>query len=201
MSDAFLVLHGWGGNKPDHWQEHIVKDLLAEGETVYYPKFTDPGAPNLEIWLDELERVVADIPEDDSITVLAHSLGCILWLHYAAAAVDSEPPVRADRVLLVAPPYRKSAPEEAPPGVATFYPPPLSPEGLKTVAGETVIVASDNDDFATYDQALDYAEKLEVPIEKLAGAGHISPYYGYGKWPWVFEWALKRADLPPLPNN
>src|SRR5262249_23264224 len=22
--DTFLILHGWGGNKPEHWQEHLV---------------------------------------------------------------------------------------------------------------------------------------------------------------------------------
>ena len=22
-NDVFLILHGWGGNKPAHWQEHL----------------------------------------------------------------------------------------------------------------------------------------------------------------------------------
>ena len=203
MNEVVLVLHGWGGNKSTHWQEHLVTDLLAEGVDVRYPKFTDPMAPNLEIWLDELERVVAEIPEDDSITVLAHSLGAILWMHYAAAAIDSEPPVRAERVLLIAPPYviREIPPLDAPPGAGSFFPPPLSAEGIKTVAAETVLIASDSDDYSTFDQSAAYAHGLGIPIEKLAGAGHISPYYGYGEWPWVFEWTLKRADLPPVPNK
>ena len=25
--DIYLILHGWGGNKPAHWQEHLVQKL------------------------------------------------------------------------------------------------------------------------------------------------------------------------------
>lgn len=203
MDDVILVLHGWGGNKPEHWQEHLVRNLQADGVDVRYPKFTNPKAPDLEIWLDELERVVAEIPEDHPITVLAHSLGSILWMHYAAAAVDSEPPIRAERVLLVAPPYvvREMPPLDAPSGAEGFFPPPLSADGIKSVGSETILVASDNDDYATFDQSSVYAHHLAIPIEKLHGAGHISPYYGYGEWPWVEAWARKLAELPPQPNK
>ena len=62
------------------------------------------------------------------------------------------------------------------------------------------MVASDNDDYATYEQTDAYAKRLGVTLYKLEGAGHISPYWGYGEWPWVLEWCLRRAELPPLPR-
>ena len=203
MGNVILVLHGWGGNKPEHWQEHLVLKLATEGVDIRYPKFTDPKAPNLAIWLDELSKVIEDIPEDAIVTVLAHSLGSILWMHYAAEAVDSEPTVRPTRVLLVAPPYvvREIPPLDAPEGASAFFPPPMSPAGIKAAASETILVASDTDDYATFDQSAAYADRLGIPIYKLPGAGHISPYYGYGEWPWVLEWTLGRAELPPLPNK
>jgi predicted alpha/beta hydrolase family esterase len=141
MSEVFLILHGWGGNKPAHWQEHLVTGLEATGP-------------------------------------------------------------QADRVLLVAPPYviREIPPLDAPPGAAEFFPPPLDKAGIAALGRETVLVASDTDDYATFDQSSAYAEGLGIPIQKLAGAGHISPYYGYGEWPWVLEWALRRASLPPQPK-
>ncbi len=200
MADVFLILHGWGGNKPAHWQEHLARGLQAAGANVHYPKMPDPMSPNPSAWMDALHAALADIPADATLTVLAHSLGAINWMHHAAMHVPFGP--QAERALLVAPPYvvREIPPLDAPPGAANFFPPPLSKSGIAALARETIIVASDTDDYATFDQSSAYADGLGVPIHKLAGAGHISPFYGYGEWPWVLDWALRRAALPPLPN-
>ena len=201
MADVYLILHGWGGNKPEHWQEHLVKALAVEGKDVRYPKMPSPMSPHPQAWMEALHAALAGIPQDATLTVLAHSLGAINWMHHAA--MPERPGPKADRVLLVAPPYvvREVPPLDAPPGAADFFPPPLSPEGIASLACETVLIASDTDDYATFDQSAAYADKLGIPIEKLPGGGHISPYYGYGEWPWVHDWALRRAELPPLPNR
>ncbi|MEO7716488.1 MAG: alpha/beta hydrolase [Capsulimonas sp.] len=203
MSDVFLVLHGWGGNKPEHWQEHLVLKLKNEGVDVRYPTFPDPKNPNLAAWMTSLHSVLDKIPSDANLTVLAHSLGAILWMHHAGMSETPAHGPQAARVLLVAPPYviREIPPLDAPPGAADFFPPPMSKTGIAAIGRETVIVASDTDDYSTFDQSSAYAGGLDVPIEKLAGGGHISPYYGYGEWPWVFEWALGRAALSPKPNK
>jgi predicted alpha/beta hydrolase family esterase len=203
--DVFLVLHGWGGNKPEHWQEHLVGKLKDAGKRVHYPKMPDPTAPDLNAWLTrvqgEIEEIQSQTP-DAPLTVLTHSLGSITWMHLAASGGAGGKQV-ADRALLVAPPYvlPEAPPPDAPPSVTAFFPPPLDPAAIKAIARETVIVASDTDDYATFDQTSGYAAKLSVPIHLLKGAGHISPYYGYGEWPWVLEWCLKRADLPPQPRS
>ncbi|BDI34028.1 hypothetical protein CCAX7_60790 [Capsulimonas corticalis] len=203
MSDVFLVLHGWGGNKPEHWQEHLVLGLKNAGADVRYPTLPDPKNPDLDAWMTALHAVLDEIPADSALTVLAHSLGAILWIHHAAMSETLSHGPQAARVLLVAPPYviREIPPLDAPPGAANFFPPPLSKAGIATIGKETVIIASDTDDYATFDQTSAYAGGLDVPIEKLSGAGHISPYYGYGEWPWALEWALGRAELPPLTNK
>ena len=205
MSEVFLILHGWGGNKPEHWQEHLAVKLIEAGADVRAPKMPDPMNPEPGAWMGALHAALAAVPGDATLTVLAHSLGAINWMHHAARAEDSPEPhpgPKADRVLLVAPPYviREIPPLDAPPGAADFFPPPLSKDGIAAVARETVLVASDTDDYATFDQSSAYAAGLGVDIQKLPGGGHISPYYGYGEWPWVFEWAMRRAGLPPLPK-
>jgi len=96
---------------------------------------------------------------------------------------------------------REIPPLDAPPGAADFFPPPLSPSGLAAVSRETILIASDTDDYATFDQSSAYAAGLGLEIQKLPGGGHISPYYGYGEWPWVLDWCLRRANLLPLPNK
>lgn len=205
MNNVFLLLHGWGGNKPDHWQEHLARELAEAGQEVHYPKMSNPTAPDPKAWMDTLHSALAAVSPGATLTVLAHSMGSVNWMHHAAMAPgmgESRPGPQAARVLLVAPPY---VIREIPPldlvGTAQFFPPPLSKEGIALVGRETTILASDTDDYATFDQSSAYADGLGVPIEKLAGAGHISPYYGYGAWPWVREWALGRASLPPQPNK
>jgi len=203
--DVFLILHGWGGNKPAHWQEHLYAGLTAAGAKVHYPKMPEPTAPNLEAWLERAHAELAEIATqspDSPLTVLTHSLGAITWMHIAASKGANAARI-ADRVLLVAPPYvlPEAPPLDAPPTVTAFFPPPFDAAAIRAVARETVIIATNTDDYATFDQTSGYAAKLEVPIHLLPGAGHISPYYGYGEWPWVLDWCLKRADFPPLPNK
>lgn len=203
-NDVFLILHGWGGNKPEHWQEHLAKKLAEAGAKVHYPKMPDPTAPDLPAWLNRVQEELREIKSQSPaapLTALTHSLGAITWMHLAAANGPSGQQI-ADRVLLVAPPYvlPQAPPPDAPPSVTAFFPPPFDPQAIKATARETVLVASDTDDFATFDQSSGYAAKLGVPIHLLKGAGHISPYYGYGEWPWVFDWCLRRADLPPQPR-
>lgn len=201
MLETYLILHGWGGNKPEHWQEHLAQALRAEGQDVRYPQMPSPMAPDPDAWMAALHAALADIPVDAGLTVLAHSLGSINWIRHAA--LPERPGPRAERVLLVAPPYvlPEAPPLDAPPGAARFFPPPFSPEGIQATSRETILIASDTDDYATFDQSAAYADKLSIPIEKLPGGGHISPYYGYGPWPWIMHWALRRASLPPQPNR
>ena len=206
MSDVYLVLHGWGGNKPAHWQEHLAAKLIEAGADVRYPKMPDPSHPNPQAWMGALHEALAGIPAEATLTVLTHSLGAINWMHHAAMSQKAgfdRPGPQADRVLLVAPPYviREIPPLDAPPGAADFFPPPLSPDGIAALARQTILVASDTDDYATFDQSAAYADGLGIEIQKLPGGGHVSPYYGYGEWPWVLDWCLRRADLPPMPNK
>ena len=197
--DQFLILHGWGGNKPAHWQEHLYTALTGAGKHVHYPKMPEPTAPNKAAWLAGLSEAFAAIDASAPLTVVAHSLGAITWLHYVAGV----PNKIAERVLLVAPPYviPEIPPSDAPPGVPGFFPPTLDADAVKRAATETVFIASDSDDYATFEQTKAYADRLGVPIHLLSGAGHISPYWGYGEWPWVRDWCLRTAELPPLPNK
>lgn len=155
----------------------------------------EPQRPRLAAWLIRLDAELEKTRSGGPLTVVAHSLGAITWMHYSTAAESQI----ADRVLLVAPPYvcPTLPPLDAPPGIEGFFPPPLNAQAIKLAARDTNIVASDNDDYATFDQTNIYAKRLDVPIHLLAGAGHISPYWGYGEWPWVFDWCAGRANLPP----
>lgn len=195
-----LILHGWGGNKPEHWQEHLAAALNAADIPVTYPKMPDPTAPDRDAWLAEANRVFDSLRDQaDRLTVVAHSLGAITYLHVAAAAGRR----LADRVLLVAPPYVVPGipPWSAPAGVDAFFPPPLDPAAIGASAREIHLVGGNDDDYATWEQMETYARRLGIGATCLTGAGHISPYWGYGAWPWVDAWCRGEAALPPQPRD
>lgn len=199
MSEApVLILHGWGGNKPEHWQEEMVRNPPA-GTRCIYPAMPDPKNPDPVAWIAAQEAAFAELESEASrLTVVAHSLGAITYLHVASRANRQ----LADRVLLVAPPYVVPGipPWSAPPGVDQFFPPPLDAQALARSAREIHLVGGDNDDYATWEQMETFAKRLEIACTCLPGAGHLSPYWGYGRWPWVEEWCGGRADLPPQPK-
>src|SRR5204862_6543074 len=87
-----LILHGWYGSGPDHWQTWLAGRL---GERASYPDLPSPETPRLDEWLDVLD---AELPACS--VVVCHSLACVLWLHHARRAGAQS----VDRVLLVAPP-------------------------------------------------------------------------------------------------
>ena len=63
MSEVFLILHGWGGNKPAHWQEHLAAKLTEAGADVRYPKMPEPDERRTPgAWMEAL----ASLPSERS---------------------------------------------------------------------------------------------------------------------------------------
>jgi predicted alpha/beta hydrolase family esterase len=178
---AFLILHGWQGSGPGHWQSWLAERLRSEGERVSYPDLPEPDAPRLDRWLEALDREVAREP--DGLVVLCHSLACVLWLHHAHRGAPSS---LAERVLLVAPP----SPSASLPGVQGFFPLSVEPEEVGRAAGTTLVVAADDDPYCPEGAARLYGEPLELPVHVVAGGGHLNMDAGYGPWPAAERWCL-----------
>ena len=174
---SFLILHGWQGSGPDHWQTWLADRLAAAGEDVRSPDLPEPDTPSAAEWASVLHEQLAAMPGER--TVLCHSLACLLWAREAAAI---EPPV--DRVLLVAPP----CPVSPIPGVRDLYPTPLDAGAVRRSARHARVVGSDADPYCPAGAERSFARPLELPIDVLPGAGHINPEAGYGPWPAVEAW-------------
>ena len=93
---VILILHGWGGNKPEHWQEHLYTRLTQENVPVHYPEMPNPTAPDCYAWLNcvrtELMKIGRHYPEVP-LTVVAHSLGCITWMHVIGGLAAAPEPL------------------------------------------------------------------------------------------------------------
>jgi len=167
----FLILHGWQGNPPSHWQSWLASRLAEDGAEVTYPDLPAPDWPTLGAWLEAIADGLRRAGDD--ATVICHSLACIAWLQLVARV----PPEAARRALLVAPPADL---EELPPG---FFP---LPEGLRLADAE--IWCSDNDPYCPVGAASLYGERFGRPTRVFAGAGHLNGEAGYGPWPAVLAW-------------
>ena len=178
LSRSFLILHGLEGSGPDHWQTWLAGRLRERGETVRYPDLPDPCDPYPDAWLAALEPELAAL--DGERVVLCHSLATLLWMLHAKRGGE-----RADRVLLVAPPWT----EELEP-VVRFDPWPIDPDALRRAAGRTRMICSDGDPYCPRGAATLFGDPLELDYEVIAGGGHLNTDAGYGPWPEIEDWAL-----------
>jgi uncharacterized protein len=182
---SFLILHGWGGSGPEHWQAWLAARLRAAGEAVRFPRLPDPDDPKLDAWLAALHAELAAMR--GARIVVCHSLAVLLWLHHARQP-DAVP---ADRLLFVAPP----GPAVNNPQVETFFPPPREAMVLRRTAREILLVCTDADPFCPERAADYYGTPLGIAVKRLPPeARHINVAAGYGPWPWVEEWCLQTSD-------
>jgi uncharacterized protein len=175
-----VIVHGWQGSGPDHWQTWLAAQLREAGREVRYPDLPDADAPKLAAWLDALRASLDGLP-DDGFDVVAHSLGAVLWLHHVAAPNDAP---RAARVALVAPP----SPHTDIADIAEFFPPPLDIDVLRHAADGTVLVGADNDAYTPEGLGTAYGLPLKIATTIIEGGGHLNDESGYGEWPAVLSW-------------
>jgi len=186
---SFLILHGWQGSGPEHWQSWRADRLRAAGERVSYPELPDPDEPRRARWSAALARALAEL-DPGGVVVVCHSLGSLLWLHHAVA----RPRAPVARALLVAPPR----PAVAIPELAEFFPVELDRTAVAGAAGETRIVCADADPYCPAGAAAVYGAPLGIPTDVIPGAGHVNPDAGYGPWPALEDWCLTgRAPIGP----
>lgn len=180
---GFLILHGIENHRPpQHWQFQLAAELVRCGHDVRYPGLPHPDAPQLDEWLETVGDELASLTGGE-LTVICHSLACLLWCHAAA----DKPSAQADRVLLVSPPDSHEVPETG----ASFRLERFDRQALRRSArGELAIVCSDTDPYNPLGAQALYGDPLGIQATIIHGGGHITPADGYGRWPLVEDWCL-----------
>ena len=174
-----VILHGWQGNEPEHWQTWLAGQLAEAGREVRYPELPAADEPELTAWLAALKSTQNGLL-DDTFDVVCHSLGVLLWLHHVHAGGGPRPA----RVALVAPPSPHTEVVE----LAPFLPVPLEVDLMRHAADGTVLVCSDNDPYCPEGAALAYGRPLKMPTTVIPGSGHINVTAGFGRWPAMLDW-------------
>lgn len=166
-SDAvLLIVPGWQGSGPDHWQSRWERSLSAARRVMQ----ADWNRPDPVDWPQRLAAAVA--AAEKPVVVIAHSLGVPTLVH----AVPLLPAGKVRAAFLVAPPDLNRA--DIDPAIAGFAPVPTAP-----LPFPSVLVASRTDPYCDYRRAEGFALDWGAAIVDAGDAGHINTEAGYGPWP------------------
>ena len=162
-----LVLPGWQGSGPDHWQSRWER--LHGYQRVEQHDWSRPLRGD---WTARLEDCVLDA--GGPVVLVAHSLGCILAAWWAAHSANAD---RVRGALLVAPgdveqpAVRAQLPGWAP--IAVQQPLPFP----------AVLVASHDDPFCTLSRAHTLALAWGAQLVHAGARGHLNAESCLGDWP------------------
>ncbi|MBO0662441.1 alpha/beta hydrolase [Jiella sp. MQZ9-1] len=161
-----LLVPGYRGSEPEHWQRLWAIDDPEAGVV----EQDDWHRPHLSEWLHRLESYLVATP---GVVLVAHSLGCILVAHLAqrpaAAHVAGALLVAPADVDFLAKHDRLFGEFDG----ALDHPLPF----------RSTVVASRNDPFMTFARAKRHAEAWGSALVDLGPAGHINVASGFGQWP------------------
>ena len=182
--DSALILHGWKNRRPaDHWQHHLADDLAAAGAQVEYPQFPDPDEPRLERWFETLAEAYGRLAGERRV-IVTHSLGgYLLWNALAGYHTERVGPidVHAHRIFFVAPPSPQQVAGQ--PVIAPFGNHGVTRALVEAASAQPpIVVASDNDEWTTADDAHATAERIGGRAVIVPGQRHFSLEDGYGRW-------------------
>ncbi|WP_337796971.1 RBBP9/YdeN family alpha/beta hydrolase [Agrobacterium vitis] len=161
-----LIVPGYTNSGPDHWQSRW-EGKLSTARRVEQAEWAKP------VREDWVKRLVEEVNRAEKPVVLVgHSLGVPTIVH----AVPHFQRKVAGAFLVAPPNVANSA--IRPRHLMTFGPYPRTP-----LPFPTLIVASRNDPFGTYDHAEDIAKAWGGLVVDAGEAGHLNAESGHGPWP------------------
>jgi predicted alpha/beta hydrolase family esterase len=168
-----LTLPGLWSSGPEHWQSHWER----RDDSFQRVEQTDWESPALSDWVAQLSAVFRRIP--GPVVLAAHSAGCALAVQWAHQALPAER-AKVIGALLVAPADPEA--ESFPRGPSGF-----APMIMQRIPFPTIVVASRNDQYVTFDRAAAFATAWGSRLHDAGTSGHINTASGHGPWPEGYE--------------
>jgi predicted alpha/beta hydrolase family esterase len=176
LSDVdLLVLPGFGGSGPDHWQSRWLTKLSSSRRVEH----SDWSSGERARWVASLVAEAARSTRP--AVIIAHSVGAIVVAHAA--------PLLREKVVgayLVAP-SDWERPNLVPDLAHDFAPIPR-----ERLPFPSVVVASRNDPYCDFERASEFAAAWGAEVADAGAAGHLNVESGHGPWP---EGALRFASF------
>jgi len=161
-----LIVPGYTNSGPEHWQSRWQRNL----KTARRVEQAEWAKPVREDWVGQMVDCVN--ASRRPVVIVAHSLG-------VPTAIQAIPHFtqRVAGGFFVAPPDVAN-PDIRPRHLMTFGPYPSDP-----LPFPSIVIASRNDPFGSYEQAADMAAAWGSLLIDAGHAGHLNSESGHGPWP------------------
>jgi hypothetical protein len=170
-----LIVPGWTNSGPEHWQTRW-EARLPHARRV---EQADWERPILADWVAQIVDAVAAATRP--AVLIAHSCGVSAVVHAAPRFA----PGKVAGALLVAPPDLAATLANWT-GPGSFWPAEeggFHPVLTAPLPFPSMLIASRNDPFVTYERAQDMALDWGSDIADAGRSGHINTASGHGPWP------------------
>lgn len=161
----YLIVPGLGNSGPEHWQTFFENS----GENFTRILQQDWEAPDCEDWISTIDRAVSEF-NPSSVVLIGHSMGCTAIAHWVKKYQK-----KIKGALLVAPSDLEASVYKFP--ATGFTPIPQEKFNFKTI-----VVASENDEWVSWERAKFFATNWGSEFINLGKAGHINVASGFGDW-------------------
>ena len=175
MTNYFIV-PGLGNSGPEHWQTFFENS----GDNFQRIEQSEWDAPDCTEWITAIDKAIEDY-EPATVILIGHSLGCIAIAQWAKRFGK-----KIKGALLVAPSDIENP-------VYTFPASGFSPISLQPISFKTIVVASTNDQWVSFERAKFFAANWGSELINIGEAGHINSASGHWKWKEGLE-ILKKLD-------
>lgn len=165
LTTKILTIPGYAGSGKKHWQSLWENEY----ENIQRVEQDDWDNPQLASWV---KRLNSSINTNENYILVGHSLACSLISHWALQH-DSSSIIGA---LLVSP-ADVNSPEHTPEQIRNFAPMPLAKLPFKSI-----VVASNNDPFVSFERATFFAEAWGSRLINIGSYGHINADSELSSW-------------------
>ena len=164
----YLTVPGVTNSSENHWQSRWEREYPDEFRRIEQAEW---NAPDVEDWVAKIEADV-QVAGPESVVLIAHSLGCIATAHWAGRFGT-----KIKGAMLVAPSDCETDKYRG-----TFDSKGFDPVPLEQLPFHSVVVASTNDEWVTFERAKQFADMWGSEFVDVGAKGHINPGAGFGEW-------------------
>ena len=170
-----FIIHGSFGNPKENWFPWLKRELEKTGHKVFVPIFPTPKKQNLNNWLKVFEPYETYLNEQSII--IGHSLGPAFILSILETLEKS-----IQACYFVSGFLGLLGNSEFDEINKTFMDKDFDWEKIKGNCKNFHVYHSDNDPYVPLEKAKEFAEKLNVDVKVVKGAGHFNMETGYDKF-------------------
>ncbi|MBM3609046.1 MAG: alpha/beta hydrolase [Alphaproteobacteria bacterium] len=172
-----LFVPGLGGSGPGHWQTRW-RERLSTARTVEQDDWHNADLP---LWRERIAQEIA--AAERPVVLLAHSLGVLAAAHASAIIADTIAASAATAGAKIRGAFFVAPPSRAGMATASCIDPAFCDMPRGPLNFPSLLVASRNDPWSSYDDAENLALDWGAQIIDAGEAGHLNTDSGHGPWP------------------